>query len=1187
MKPNVRLAIIKILVIFVLIVTTVGALPAAPVRADTTTITESFSGSADGWKLLGNASLTKEGNGWLRLTTADPSSAGAAFYNTDFPSMDEFDIEFDYATWGGGDNGADGLTFFMIDGSVTPTAPGGTGGFLGYGGGPTHRIDGGYFAVGFDEYSAGDHQANIGIYEPFNSSAFPSYSIPAGNILAPRDAPNHAHINFYRNHISVWLNGVAVIHDHSWSAALPGTVKFGFSAATGYYTDYHEIRNATITVSSVGILRVTPSGSSNWPCGQSWDGACAMQTALNHAEAGNEIWAAAGTYTPTTGTDRNATFQLKSGVALYGGFAGTETMRKQRNFLNLHTILSGEINDPNNVDDNSYFVVTGSGTDASAILDGFTVTAGNANGIDEDHKHGGGVRIIHGTPTLSNLILLQNHSGWCGGGMSIMYSNPVLTNIVFMQNSAALCGGGLHLYQSNPTITNAIFTANTSQYQGGGFFNDGGSPILTNASFLSNTAVYGGGMENINDSHPILTNVTLYANSADSSDGGIGISSDGSFTLINSILWGNIAPKESQISDAALVTYSDIQGDSVYAGVGNINADPDFVAAVSGDLHLGETSPAIDAGNNDAVPAGINTDLDGNPRFVDFPGVLTTGHGSPPFVDMGAYEAQLPHIYVDQDAPGPAHDGTSWNNAFTEMQAALAAVTVNHEIWVAEGTYYPDPNGLTDSRAATFQLKNGVALYGGFAGTETSHAWRDPAAHPTLLSGDLSKNGTLNVGAAYHVVTGSGTDHTARLDGFTITAGNADGNIYSGGGMYNNGGSPTLTNISFLHNSASFGGGMYNSTQSSPILNNVTFSDNSAYDGGGMYNDASSPILNNVTFSDNSVYDGGGMYNDASSPTVRNTLFIGNWANNRGGGMLNINGSTPQLSSVTFMGNQASDHGGGLLNDQSNPTVTNVTFTANNAHWGAAISNMNFGSPVIDHVTVAGNIATGSGGGVDSTSNGHLHISNSIFWANTPDIQIYNDTPGGATATVSDSLIQGGCPADATCSGNIIDADPLLDELADNGGFTRTMALLPGSPAIDSGNTNCPTTDQRGKQRVGACELGAYESQGFTLVISGGNNQKASCSLAFASPLEVTVGSASGEPVNGGLVTFTAPVSGASAILSGSPAVISGGKANVTITANGTAGNYNATASARGATSVSFSLENKLINYIFVPVTKK
>src|SRR5262249_49090076 len=155
----------------------------------------------------------------------------------------------------------------------------------------------------------------------------------------------------------------------------------------------------------------------------------------------------------------------------------------------------------------------------------------------------------------------------------------------------------------------------------------------------------------------------------------------------------------------------------------------------------------------------------------------------------------------------------------------------------------------------------------------------------------------------------------------------------------------------------------------------------------------------------------------------------------------------------------------------------------------------------------------------------------------------------------------------------------LLAPLGNYGGPTQTMPLLPGSPAIDAGtSTGAPTVDQRGQARVGAVDIGAFESQGFTIAVTSGGGQAADIGTAFAAPLVVTVPPNSpGEPVAGGLITFTAPSSGASAALGGSPATISAaGTASVTATANGSAGSYTVSATARGVTTpASFGLANR------------
>ncbi len=256
---------------------------------------------------------------------------------------------------------------------------------------------------------------------------------------------------------------------------------------------------------------------------------------------------------------------------------------------------------------------------------------------------------------------------------------------------------------------------------------------------------------------------------------------------------------------------------------------------------------------------------------------------------------QSPHapdaatIYVDHTASGAA-TGLSWTDAFTNVQDALTASVNGDQIWVAQGTYTPtlrtDPG---DPRTATFTLVEGVALYGGFNGAETSLDQRDWETHITVLSGDMDNNDltdpygvvtdTANITGtnAYRVMTGGGVTETTIVDGFRVTAGKADGSYpyNSGGGMYNASSSPTLSNMVFSGNSGSFGGGMGN-YYSNPILTNVTFSGNSSTMdmGGGMSNNDSSPILTSNTFSQNSAF---AMYNsNNSNPTLANVIFSSN-----------------------------------------------------------------------------------------------------------------------------------------------------------------------------------------------------------------------------------------------------------------------------------------------------------------------
>ncbi len=240
-------------------------------------------------------------------------------------------------------------------------------------------------------------------------------------------------------------------------------------------------------------------------------------------------------------------------------------------------------------------------------------------------------------------------------------------------------------------------------------------------------------------------------------------------------------------------------------------------------------------------------------------------------------------IYVDASATSPG-TGTSWACAYTSLQNALAAAVSGDQIWVAAGVYYPDEGGgvTNDDRTATFTMLNGVAIYGGFAGTEPSLGERDWDANVTVLSGDLEQNDTTGLNEivtdvaniagsnAYHVVSGGGAWEIAVLDGFTITAGNADG-IYpddSGGGVFN--------------------------VSSSPMLTNVIFSGNKADEGGGMYDYMINSTPKNVSFTGNNVTTNEGeMYSIMSSPTLTNTILWNNQAGILGSEIYNGGGLNP------------------------------------------------------------------------------------------------------------------------------------------------------------------------------------------------------------------------------------------------------------------------------------------------------
>ncbi|MBC8217537.1 MAG: hypothetical protein H8E73_03655, partial [Planctomycetes bacterium] len=506
--------------------------------------------------------------------------------------------------------------------------------------------------------------------------------------------------------------------------------------------------------------------------------------------------------------------------------------------------------------------------------------------------------------------------------------------------------------------------------------------------------------------------------------------------------------------------------------------------------------------------------------------------------------------YVDADAAGD-NDGSSWEDAFNCLQDALSAASLGDEIRVAQGVYRPDedtdnPAGTGD-REATFKPKLGVSVKGGYAGCgEPEPDERDIETYETILSGDLDGN-DIEVADpcdllteptrsenSYHVVTGSGIDETAVLDGFTITAGNANGSPdYErdrGGGMFNDGHNyqtnPTVIGCTFIGNSAGeFGGGMFNyghgDGQSNPILNDCTFLNNAArYEGGGMGGWASHAVLTNCTFTGNFAGiggTGGGMGNVGSSPVLRNCTFSDNVAGYAGGGMSGWEFSTPSLTNCIFRDNSA-DSGGAMHNGTaSDATLTNCTFTGNiAANDGGAIQNYYGSSPTLANCAFSGNSAgneggaryndgdsspipttcaisansaQNSGGGVCSHFDTPPTLTNRILWA--------NDDSGGAdesaqihggTVAVANSCIQG---LDTFTGNNNIPDDPLFRDPdgPDNivGTSDDNLRLSQDSTCIDQGdNAAIPievATDLDGHPRIldGRCyhryivDMGPYE----------------------------------------------------------------------------------------------------------------
>lgn len=484
--------------------------------------------------------------------------------------------------------------------------------------------------------------------------------------------------------------------------------------------------------------------------GASWSNACVyLQDALTKSVAGDEIWVAAGRYTPDRGVgftplDKQARFTLRNGVALYGGFVGTETLREQRDWQNRLTILSADLlgddtPDTWNAADNSGNVLVGSNIDNGTSLDGFCIRGGYAGNVisgDADHQpRGAGMRLRgpNCQAVIRNCAFERNWADWYGGAVDVAdHAAPLFENCTFSENVTQFGAAAYVEGRSSPLFRGCVFVGNFTLDKGAVYVIDSNPQTteyttLVNCKFVGN--VYGGGsalclggaMSTAN-----VVNCTFAYNQGRIRGGAIFIADDccdaSTLHLRNSILWNNWGEYRGDPSQIAVGTSPDPSNPHVvdveftcieggWPGTGNISVSPQFVNApgsdgVTGtaddDLRLNPYSPCADAGNNALVPAGVQFDLTGAPRFYDAP-QGDTGVGPVPIVDMGAYEFQ------HQLHPGDMNcDGVVSNFDVDPFVMAIIHPTAYPSAYPNCDIYNADIN--LDRRVNNFDIDPFVAL---------------------------------------------------------------------------------------------------------------------------------------------------------------------------------------------------------------------------------------------------------------------------------------------------------------------------------------------------------------------------------------------------------------------------------------------------------------------------------------------
>jgi hypothetical protein len=718
------------------------------------------------------------------------------------------------------------------------------------------------------------------------------------------------------------------------------------------------------------------------------------------------------------------------------------------------------------------------------------------------YAQGEGSLVIRRGVFVGNTVATGGGGNGAGGALAIDGPNTLVVDSRFEGNEATLAGGALSVRTGVVTVTHSVFDGNDGGRRGGAVFVGSfvGDTVLQYSVFANNVAGLGGALALRGGVR--LAHSTFAANRAEVRPSANGVGGaiyvqdrEGPLRAYGCVVWGNTAETANDGLNGSPASFSNsiLQG-SVGSpwdfaqvnrgsdGGGVRDEDPGFVDLANpagpdgvlgtGDdgLRLTAASPAVDTA---AASDMVDVDRDGRQREtvadvgdVDNDGDVTEDL---PFdligntrregrtVDMGAYEtrgisAVTTTIYVDADAAG-ADDGSSWTDAFGDLVDAIDAARAGDEIWVAAGDYVPGAD-----RDASFFLKPGVAIYGGFAGTETQRSARnpDPATNGTVLTAEIAGAGASD--NVRQIVVASGVGNEAVLDGFTLTRA-FDGNSQArGGGMYMWGGTPQLENLHFVSNQSGTGGGLYATARAEPELRRVVFDANVASQGGGIYAFGSHVRVVDALFVDNvGSVGGGGILVTRGRGTISHAIFLRNDASASpsspgpgGGGVLNAENATVDISHGVFVDNIAV-HGGG-------------------------VGTFNAGTTRIAHSTFVGNSAA-FGGAVSSWNGSTVSLVDSILWNNVLNAtrtdpsgpQLFTGRSGssGGTLDVLFSLVEGGVGgADVTvcdrCTVNDdpsnLSADPQFEDVDAPAGLDGTLGtaddglrLTAASPATNAG----------------------------------------------------------------------------------------------------------------------------------------
>jgi predicted outer membrane repeat protein len=890
---------------------------------------------------------------------------------------------------------------------------------------------------------------------------------------------------------------------------------------------------AFATVSSAQIyVDHSATGADN---GTSWtDAYASLQSALLAAVPDDEIWVAAGTYKPTTGTNRDIRFEIDSRVRLYGGFDGTETMRDQRDWVSNPTILSGEIGNPD-ISDNCFHVIYAIASAPATVVDGFTITRAFAAGIDDYDDYGGGMQLINSSITVANVIIEDNTCRRYGGGVYIEGGAPTFTDVTIRNNNAGYkiggttyvgIGAGVYATLSDVSMTRVTFTGNGSNsvnYPSDGMYSIDGEPTLTDCTFDAN---FGTGLYN-RDGRMALHNIlfTHHTSVAMLSTGTARLDSctfeenySGGMSAADDTLNACLFLNNSGTYGAGLATYENtpVLTDCDFIGNTATNGGGAMYCPRS-NIELTNVrfidNAALNGGAMYYYGDGFSPGVWQGPRMANvlFTGNHATSNGGAIYsYTQGPVETITNVTIVDNTADG---DGGAIFNRTGTGTVTNAIIWGNDEPQVVNHSTHllTFAHSVVGGSGGSGAWDTSVGIDGGnnldadpwfvdqSGGDYRLSLWSpcinagDNSA-PFLPSTDIVGNPRINDGTVDMGI------YEFKCETGTILYVDADATGNEDGSSWENASTTLRLGLGLECGEVSeiwVAEGVYTPTAGDDRMASFRLPNSVGIYGGfagtetlrsqrkpGLYPTILSGEIGGPGLTDNSYHVVTGTGADSTAILdgfiVEGGFANGAYPNDRGAGMFNNPGG-PTVTGVVFRGNTAQNGGGAMLNFvASAPRLANVVFDGNDGGTagGGAMYNL-LADVTLTNVTMANNTAFGSGGAMYSNG-GNITITNTIVWGNTPSAAQVSNISG--SPLVSHSLIEG-CGASGSGwnaavgsdGGGNLDEDPLFVDAA-NG----DLHIDDDSPAIDSGDDtapNLPSTDADGNQRIFGVtvDMGAYE----------------------------------------------------------------------------------------------------------------